>query len=537
MRKENSDFKTSFISEVGSFIQNKDYFAYTELDDYACWVVAKGFDHDQQVNSAELVVKGVLEKFIEKPSLSKGSIKKYLINAQKILQEQSIRVRLKASVVVVVTDYTNMIVGLAGNARLYQFRNGRVAFKTQDQSLSQQLMNQTNNYIDISEHEERNNLLNYVGIPNKFEPFISNKMKLQDGDVLLLCTPGVWEEVNETEMVDALENVKDPVQYTELLEEVLLSRQRKVVNNYTMVSIFVDKVYQQVKKDKKKYVKIIVAALIACILVGGMTAFYKVREAKKIAERTEEMMEHASAGDLYFEDENYEGAIKEYSEARNAAKAIKSTVHKNLYAKKLRISQLIADGDQKVEEGKFDEAVAQYEKAKEEGKLINKFGEEMIDKRLESMDEVIEIVKYIENGDQKFAAEDYNGALAMYDRARKKAITVSFSGKEDLNNKIEEAEAKVEELLREQKHLKAEGLEKSGDDSYARQDYKKAIESYTLAQEIYQETGLLSKVLGLERKIMNANDKLNPPISDTPATPLASDKEPNIQEDALMEGK
>ncbi|WP_252898059.1 hypothetical protein [Lysinibacillus sphaericus] len=42
MRKENCDFKTSFLSEAGSFLQNKDYFAYTELDDIACWVAHKG---------------------------------------------------------------------------------------------------------------------------------------------------------------------------------------------------------------------------------------------------------------------------------------------------------------------------------------------------------------------------------------------------------------------------------------------------------------------------------------------------------------
>lgn len=531
MRKENSNFKTSFISEAGSFIQNKDYFAYTELDDYACWVVAKGIDNDQQVNSAEIVVKGILEKFIEKPSLSKASVRKYLKNAHKMLQQQSVRVRLKASVVVVVTNYTSMIVGAAGNARLYQYRNGRINYQTQDQSLTQHMMNQTNRFINISEHEERNNLLNYVGKPDKFKPHISNKMKLQDGDILLLCTPGFWEEVNEAEMVDALEGMKDPAQYTELLEEVLLSRQRKVVNNYTIVSIFIDKVYQEAKKNKKKYIKIIAAALICALLTGGAAMFYKVKQAQKIAEKTEEMIEHANAGDLYFEDDNYEGAIKEYSEARNAAKAIKNKVNKTLYGKKLRVAELIFDGDQKVEEGKFEEAVAQYEKAKEEGKLINKFGEEKAQKRIESMDEVIEIMKNIEKGDQKFAQEDYEAALKLYEKARKKALTVSFSGKKDIDAKIEEAQAKVEELLREQKHLEAEGLEKSGDDSYAKQDYQKAIESYTLAQEIYQETGLLAKVLGLERKIMNANDKLNPPAADIPP-------EQESQEDPLLtEGK
>ncbi len=74
-------------------------------------------------------------------------------------------------------------------------------------------------------------------------------------------------------------------------------------------------------------------------------------------------------------------------------------------------------------------------------------------------------------------------------------------------------------MKKAQKELKAEGLEKSGDQSYARQEYGKAIEYYTLAQEIYQETELLSKVLGLERKVMNANDKLNPPPQ-APATDI-----------------
>lgn len=82
-----------------------------------------------------------------------------------------------------------------------------------------------------------------------------------------------------------------------------------------------------------------------------------------------------------------------------------------------------------------------------------------------------------------------------------------------------------------QKELKAEGLEKSGDQSYARQEYVQAIESYTLAQEIYQETELLAKVLGLERKIMNANDKLNPVPQVQPAdNALPNEAEPPIDE-------
>ncbi len=510
MRKENSDFKTSFLSEAGSFMQNKDYFAYAELDDVACWVAVKGLDSDQEINSAELAVKGILEKFMEKPSMSRKRIKKYIKNAQAVLQYQSLRVRLKASIIMVVSDYSKMIYAVAGNSRLYHFRNGIVTYKSNDQSLADELVNDRNRSLDISHHEERNNLLNYLGKPSNFQPYISKKMKLMDGDVLLLCTAGFWEEVSEIEMADALESIKDPEQYTELLEEVLLSRQRKVVNNYTMAAIFANKVYQETNKKKMKYIKMIAAALIVTLIVGGSTIYYQAKQAKKLAELTVEMKEHEKTGNLNFQDGNYADALLEYSEGRNAAKKLKDPVHRNLLAKKLRVTQLIINGDKASEEGQFSEAMEHYEKANKEGKLIKGFGKEVIEQRIANMGSIVQIVEAIKDGDFRFEAEDYNGALEIYQKARKKALAVAFTGEEQIKTKIEETEEKIAELKKAQKQLQAEGLEKSGDQSYARLDYGKAIESYTLAQEIYQETELLAKVLGLERKIMNANDKLNP---------------------------
>ncbi|WP_235616992.1 PP2C family protein-serine/threonine phosphatase [Lysinibacillus mangiferihumi] len=531
MRKENCDFKTSFLSEAGSFLQNKDYFAYTELDDVACWVAVKGLDADQEISSAELAVKSILEKFMEKPAMSRRAINKYLKHAQNILQAQSLRVRLKASIVIVVSDYSKMIVGIAGNSRLYHFRNGTLTYKSTDQSLAQEIVDIQHRSLDISQHEERGNLLNYLGKPNKFQPFVSKKMKLIDGDVLLLCTAGFWEDVSEIEMADALEGVKDSEQYTDLLEEILLSRQRKVVANYTVAAIFVNKVYQETNKNKMKYIKMIAVALVLALIVSGGTIFYQVKQAKKIAELTVEMKDHEKSGNLYFQDGNYDEALLEYSEGRNAAKKIKDPIHRNILAKKLRVTQLIINGDKSAEAGQFTEALEQYEKAKKEGKLIKGFGKEEVEQRITNMDSVVEIVDAIKDGDFRFEAEDYNGALAIYEKARKKALAISFTGEAQIKTKIEETEEKINELKKAQKELQAEGLEKAGDQSYARQEYAKAIESYTLAQEIYQETELLAKVLGLERKIMNTNDKLNPvPQGQAADNALPDEAEPPIDE-------
>ena len=548
MRRENSNFKTNFLTEAGSFLQNKDYFAYTELDDVACWVAVKGLDTDQEINSAEVAVKAVLEKFMEKPSFSRRGMKRYLKNAQNILQAQSLRVRLKASIVVVISDYSKMIVGVAGNSRLYHFRNETLAYKSVDQSLAQEIAAERNTNLEISQHEERSNLLNYLGKPNDFKPYISKKMKLMDGDVLLLATPGLWEDVSEIEMADALEGIKEPEQYTDLVEEILLSRQKKIVNNYTIAAVFVNKTYQETNKKTMKYIKMIAAALIAILIVGGGTLFYQAKQAKKMSELVTEMKDHEKTGNLYFEDANYDGALLEYSEGRNAAKKLKDPVHRNLLAKKLRITQLILDGDKSAETGEFSKAVENYKKANKEGKLINNFGKEAIDQRIANMDSVVEIAEGIKDGDFKFEAEDYNGALKVYQKARKKALEISFSGEAQIKQKIEETEEKIKELEKAQKELRAEGLEKSGDQSYARQDYLKAIETYTLAQEIYQETELLAKVLGLERKIMNANDKLVPAFQGQPAEALPdeegavmdselSDADQLLTSEAMKEGK
>ncbi len=247
-----------------------------------------------------------------------------------------------------------------------------------------------------------------------------------------------------------------------------------------------------------------------------------------MAELTIEMKDHEKSGNLYFQDGNYDKALLEYSEGRNAAKKLKDPIHRNLLAKKLRITDLIINGDKSAEAGKFTEALEQYEKAKKEGKLIKNFGKEVTEQRIANMDTIVQIAETVKDGDLQFDAEDYNGALGNYQKARKKALAISFTGEPQIKTKIEETEAKIAELKKAQKELQAEGLEKNGDQSYARLDYEKAIESYTLAQEIYQETELIAKVLGLERKIMNANDKLNP-------TPQAATSDPSFEAALPME--
>ncbi|KPV61232.1 serine/threonine protein phosphatase [Paenibacillus sp. A3] len=513
MRKENSDFKTSFLSEAGTFIRNKDYFAFTEQDDKACYVIARGLDSDTEKESAELAVKSVLGSFLDRPTLSRRKLKRYLWEAHELLQIESRRVRRKVSLTLVATDYTRMVWAVAGNTRLYQFRNGRLHTKSKDQSLSRSMAEAGELSEDrLDKHEERHNLLWYMGKPGAFEPFVSKKMLLSEGDVLLLCTPGLWENVDGAEMLDALEEVKEPAELVDTLEDVLLSRQSKQVPNYTAAAVYVNKVFKEDPKKKWKIIKRIALVLIPLLLLGGGAYLYTYKTAKAKVEAAAAILEREKSGDEAVQEKDYPGAVKEYSEARNAAIKVSDVVHMRLIGKKQKTAQLIVDGDGSFKDGNYAKAIESYEKAQKEAKQQSVYDEKDLEAKIAKARTYQQITELMKQGDQKLQAQDYEGAKETYAKAKKEAQQADFaSGEKELAAKLEAADAKIAGVFKEKKQLDADKLEKKGDQSYTAQAYEQAVTSYAMAQEIYQEIGMLEKVLGVERKITKAQEKLNPP--------------------------
>ncbi|GED12573.1 PP2C family protein-serine/threonine phosphatase [Aneurinibacillus migulanus] len=546
MRKDNSEFKTAFLSEAGTFINNKDYFAFIELDDIACWVVAHGLDSDREVESAEMAVRSILGNIMNNPTMSRMKIKKYVQEAHKLLQEESHRVRLKASLALIVTNYTKMIWAVAGNAKLYHFRNGRLNFKSKDQSLAQLMADEEEiPESQIEEHEERHNLLNYLGKPYDFKPIVSKKYPLTDGDVMVLSTPGLWEGVNSVEMLDTIQEAKEPEEVVDTLEDVLLSKQKPIVNNYTAATIFVNKTYKEDPKKKIRIIKRIIVALVIFALIGGGAIVYQVRAAAKKAESVASMIEQEKNGDVFVQDGDYPKALKEYSDARNAAVRIKDLVHMKLIGKKYRITQLIVDGDTAFKDGDYTKALSKYEKAQKEVQGRKDFNAKELDEKVNKSKSLIQISNWMKEGDIKFEKQDYAGAKSTYEKARKAATAASFtSGEEKIKAKLDETEEKMSSIEKEKRQLDGEKLEKKGDKSYASQDFKKAIESYATAQEVYQEIGMLEKVLSMERKITKAEEKLNPvpkegavPEADSGAQPNGSVASGNTEQAAEKGGK
>ncbi|HYD95464.1 MAG TPA: PP2C family serine/threonine-protein phosphatase [Noviherbaspirillum sp.] len=85
-----------------------------------------------------------------------------------------------------------------GDSRLYWMRRGQVLARTRDHSRIETLIAQGK--VDPSErdtHPERNKLFNCLGAPSLPIVELSRRASLQPGDVLLLCSDGLWSVLPE----------------------------------------------------------------------------------------------------------------------------------------------------------------------------------------------------------------------------------------------------------------------------------------------------------------------------------------------------
>ncbi len=163
MRKQNSTFRTVFLSEAGGEPVNNDYFAYVELDKYACYVIADGLNEQPDAESARLAIETILLAFQDHPSIGKKALKSYLRAGDRALRKADGKNSLKASVTVLVSDYVKIRYGYAGNTRMRLYRDGNIKERTEDMSLGNDMAKEKRQTSDIlSRHEERNNLYTWL---------------------------------------------------------------------------------------------------------------------------------------------------------------------------------------------------------------------------------------------------------------------------------------------------------------------------------------------------------------------------------------
>lgn len=222
MRKENSVFRTEFITESGCCIKNQDYFDFMELDDYCCYCIADGNEEDLKHENTKLAVNSVITAFRENPGCSKKLVKYYMQVAHKTLYNSGGKEALETSMIILLTDYQKALWISRGSTKLFGIRNGIIKWTAKE---------------------------NYIGQFGTFEPVIEKKQKLRDGDIFILYTRGAWKNIENRQLLQAARQTDALEKLCDRLEEIVLDHRQDIIENYTIVSIFIDKTYKKYKKN------------------------------------------------------------------------------------------------------------------------------------------------------------------------------------------------------------------------------------------------------------------------------------------------
>lgn len=518
MRKQNSEFKTAFTSEAGRDLKNTDYFGFVELDDFACYVMADGIDDQTDAVSARLAVAAAVSAFSEAPSMKKRTMQACLAAANRALLEAKSKNKLKASILIVLTNYVKFRYGQAGNIRLRLCRDGFTRLQSLDQSLTADLVREEKVELDkVAVHEERNNLFAYLGKEKEFYPFVSKKFKLLSGDVIALYTRGIWENIDEGELKDAFEEAsEEPRELVDNVEDLLLSRQPEALGKYTFAALFINKVFTDPNK-KRRIRRIIMITIPILLMLAVLTTILVIRYRKREEKRVQMELGYTDTIE-YVQADNYVRALERCQEASELAKELKNARMQKELGNYQKLIEAVLSAQEQLEAEKYGEAQKLYQEASNRSAYVDHAGLDYINDRLALTASYITVYDLISLGDTLAQNLQYDKAEEKYLEAKAIAGKIYFDAgrtmaMEALEKLYEDQKAEKEAEEEERKALLAQqesgaNYTAQGDAAFAQGDYESAKVYYTSARQVYQEMEDDIQCRAAEEKLALAEKKI-----------------------------
>lgn len=494
MRRLNSQFKTRFISEPGSEGLNSTYYGFVEMDQYFCMAVAEGYDGEGGKDSAKLAVDTAIEAFIQKPGISANKLRSCIKRADKVLAEQSVRIRLKAGLLLLVSDYTRFRYGVCGNVMLYAMRNSNIYHQSVTHTVYQSLAEDHPGETEALKNETRN-LYHYLGGDGKST--VSKKFKLADGDVLLAATESFWSKVSRVEVLDAFESLKSEEEFLGDLQELYLRGSTEYVNSFCMAAVQIEKAYKENSKRKKKIITwVLVIAIIAAVAVI-LCSFYISRKRHKQQEIRSTVALYEDNGDRYLEEVSCVLAKQEYEKALESGKKLSKNEERlekeQVLSEKINLSTVLDNASKAYEARQFTQARTEYKRVleyiKRQPDLLALT--DIVNQRLKQITSRMEIDNYMESAALKEAEGDLEAAGILYDRAEAmlrivddpELLKQAQLAKLRLKGQSEEARKTEEAKKRDQVIIDADQI--AAMDAVLAGDYETALELYTKIRDSY----------------------------------------------------
>ena len=524
MRKLNSQFITTFAAEAGLGGQDGTYYGFVETDGYYCMAVAEGYDGDGGQESAKLAVDAAIETFVEKPGLSAGRIRACLRKAHKRLVRESVRIRLKAGILLLVSDYTRFRYGVCGNVMLFALRNAGIYHQSITHTIYQSSEERGKAAGEgAAPKEETGNLYHYLG--GKAGIAVSRRIMLEDGDLLLVATEGFWSRVNRIEILDAYESIRSVDEFTEDLQELYLRGSVDAIPCCCLAAVDIKKTYKENRALKKKILIWCLVLLLAAVIIAVVLTVCIRMNRRRQQEVRSTVAVYEDTGDQYMTELNCLLAKQEYEKAVEESKKLSKNAERlekeQLLSEKINISVMIESARAAYESQNYIEARSEYKKALELAKKYDELGPlaGLISQKQKLVNTGMEIAGYMESAAMREAEGDMAGAAELYEKAeamlrivddpeRLKEVQLALLRVQEQTEqeaKDERARARDEVIIDADKQTALDAI-LAGDYETALEQYMKIRDSYIAMEENEKAEETTQIILSLQKQARESQE-------------------------------
>ena len=246
--KKKLNVKAYGISDVGRVrSKNEDYYALSEN----VFIVADGMGgHKSGDVASKLTVETIMDFFDEQKNIYNGefvkkNISEKILNAifdanSKVLEKATERRDFQGmgtTLVIAFWAYPDQLyIANVGDSRAYHLRDNNLILMSKDHSVVGKMINMGELTSEKArEHPYRNLITQAVGLEAVIKPYYTIK-NLRDGDIILLCSDGLWDMLPDEQIKRYLLEKQDPKELCEHL--VAAANEAGGTDNITVVILY-----------------------------------------------------------------------------------------------------------------------------------------------------------------------------------------------------------------------------------------------------------------------------------------------------------